>query len=53
MINRIRKMVYYNLVKTTINTANSEEIIINKNIGYYNISKSIVSDRCSIDISNF
>ena len=43
IVNRLIKIVYYKLVKVTINTPRLAEVIINVVVQYYNLSDSIIS----------
>ena len=53
IVNRFTKMVYYKLVKVTINAPGLAKVIINVIVQYYDLSHSIISDRWGIFTSKF
>ena len=48
IVNRLTKIVYYKLVKLTINTLKLAKVIINMIVQYYNFANSIIGDRGAI-----
>lgn len=46
-------MIYYELVKITINTPELAEVIIDVIVKYHDLLDSIVPDRSSVFTSNF
>lgn len=53
IVNCLTKMIYYKLVKTTIDVASLAKIIINMVVKYHGFAKSIFNDRSSIFTSKF
>ena len=53
IINRLIKMVYYKLVKVTIDAPELAEVILNVVVWHYGLSDSIVSDRGLLFTSKF
>lgn len=44
IVNCLTKMIYYKLIKVTINTVDLAKVITNVIVCYYSIFKSIVTD---------
>lgn len=53
IVNWLTKMVYYKLVKVTINVVALAEVIINTVVWHYSLLDSIVSDLGSVFIQSF
>ena len=53
IVNQLTKMVYYKLVKVTINAPGLAEVIINVVVQHYRLLDSIISDRKAIFKSKF
>ncbi len=53
IIDRLTKMVYYELVKVTINTPGLTKVIINVVLYHHGVSESIVTDRGLLFTSKF
>ena len=53
IVNHLTKIVYYKLVKVTINALKLAEIIINMVMQYYGLPHSIISDHGTIFTSKF
>ena len=53
IVNRLIKMIYYKLVKVTINVPGLTKVIIKVVVQYHGLSDSIVSDRGSVFTSKF
>ena len=53
IVDRLTKIVYYILVKVTIDTPGLTEVIINVTVCYYRIPESIVTDQGLLFISKF
>ena len=53
IVNRLTKMVHYELVKVIINASRLAEVIIDVVIQYHGLSDSIISDRGAIFMSKF
>ena len=53
IINQLTKMVYYELVKATINALRLAEVILDVVVQYYSLSNSTVNDQGSLFTSKF
>lgn len=53
MMNRLKKILYYNLVKITIDVASIAKVIINMIVKCYHLLKSIKSSQGLIFTSKF
>ncbi len=53
IVDRLMKMVYYELIKVTIDTLGLAEVIINMIVHYHGVPESIVTDQSSLFISKF
>ena len=53
IVNRLTKIVYYKLIKVTINIPKLVKIIIDMMVQYYGLPNSIISNRGAIFTSKF
>ena len=53
IVNRLIKMIYYELIKVTINASRLAEVIIDVVVQYHDLPNSIMTDRGSLFISKF
>ena len=53
LVNRLTKMVHYELVKVTIHDSRLAKVIIDMVVQYHDLLDSIISDRGAIFLSKF